>query len=364
MRRCSKCLLPDILPDSSFNDKNECSWCQSGYPHYKPKGTGQLEAFLQPYKYSPGPANCLVGVSGGKDSSYALLQLVKTFGMKAEAFTYNHGGMADFALENAKKVCREIGVRHHIVSLPGQAHMKSFRRFFKAWVKRPSNITAGLACVACKHLHILGAKLAVRRNIPLIVWSNCPLEYAPYIALKLKSGGNNQLNRGGILEGLKLLVKELSGSKDLVMSILKDCRVCVPGGLAYSPTTSYFKFRFPNLKHLFFYDYIEWNPSVIVGELERRAGWKKPVNVCDDWHSDCVFNVFKEYMFQKTLGASYTDSFLSSQIRYGILGREAAWEKLVQSKKFYKQALGKTLDFTGLGGLRPLIDPSCFDIEG
>ncbi|MBN1294794.1 MAG: hypothetical protein JXB48_23360 [Candidatus Latescibacteria bacterium] len=363
MQRCIKCLLPSCLPGSEFDKNGECSWCRSGYPNYQPKGTEKLEEFLLPYRKSAGAADCLLGISGGKDSSYALLQMVKSFGMKAEAFTYNHDGMADFALRNATAVCKSLGVRHHIVSLQPQVHMRSFRRFFRAWVKHPSNIAAGLTCVACKHLHILGAELATKRNIPLIVWSNCPLEYAPYIALKLENRNNNQLNRGGLFEGGLLLVKQILSSKELLQSFISDFRISIPGCMAFSPNTVYLKFRFPNLKHLFFYDYIGWNPSAIVDALENNVGWKKPKDICDDWHSDCVFNVFKEYMFQNLLHASYTDSFLSSQIRHGILSREAALQKLLQSKRFYQQALYHAMEFTGLTDLKHEIDLSCFDTK-
>jgi|WetSurMetagenome_2_1015567.scaffolds.fasta_scaffold00057_18 hypothetical protein len=363
MHRCSKCLLPNTLPGSAFDEAGECSWCRSGYPNYRPKGAEKLEEFLSPYRKSSGAADCLVGVSGGKDSSYTLLQLIQSYGMKAEAFTYNHDGMAGFAMQNAVAVCERLDVKHHVVSLPPGAHLRSFRRFFKAWVKRPSNITAGLTCVACKHLHILGARLATRRKIPLIVWSNCPLEYAPYIALKLQNKGDNQLKRSGLWEGGSLLAKQVLGSKELLLSLVSDLRISVPGCLAFSPTTAYFKVLFPKLKHLFFYDYIDWNPAAIVDALEKNAGWKRPENVSDDWHSDCVFNVFKEYMFQKLIGASYTDSFLSSQIRYGILTRETAFEKLKQSKKQFQRALFPALECTGLSELKNELDPSCFETE-
>ena len=290
------------------------------------------------------------------------MELVKTYGLKAEAFTYNHDGAAPFAMENAKNVCNQLGVKHHIVSLKGHTHLETFQTFFKAWVKQPSLITAGFTCVACKHLHLLGAKLAVERKIPLIVWANCPLEYAPFLALKFKGQKGNSFKRGGIYEGSKLLAKELINSRDLLTGIVRNYRVCIPGCLAFAPTTSYFGARFPKLKHLFFYDYFDWNPETIIASLEKNAGWKKPVDVCDDWHSDCVFNVFKEYMFQKTFGASYTDAFLSNQIRHGILTREEAWQKLIKSKKYYKNALDHALSFTGLGVLKDQLDPSCFDI--
>lgn len=53
-------------------------------------------------------------------------------------------------------------------------------------------------------------------------------------------------------------------------------------------------------------------------------------------------------MFQKMLGASYTDAFLSNQIRYGSITREEAWKKLVASKNYYADELFRALSIFGL----------------
>ena len=60
--------------------------------------------------------------------------------------------------------------------------------------------------------------------------------------------------------------------------------------------------------------------------------WKIPEDK-EDWHSDCLFHFFKEYMFLHMMGTSYEDAFLSNQIRYGILSREEALLKIEKSKK-------------------------------
>jgi tRNA(Ile)-lysidine synthase TilS/MesJ len=108
-----------------------------------------------------------VGLSGGKDSTYALYRLVTHYGLRAEAFTYVHDGTAEFSLNNAVETCRRLGVVHHIVSLKGSSHLETFKGYFQAWQKHPSAVSAGMTCVACKHLHILGSGIAKKREIPL-----------------------------------------------------------------------------------------------------------------------------------------------------------------------------------------------------
>ena len=357
MIRCSKCLLPLTLSDRNSNKLNECPWCQSNFPNYAPKGAEKLREILELNRSKSGSADCLVGVSGGKDSSYVLLELQKTFGMMVEAFTYSHDGLMSFALENAKNVCKNFGVKHHVVSLANHTHLESFKTFFNVWIKSPTTVSAALTCVACKHLHILGAELAVKRKIPMMVWGNCPLEAPPFLAIK-----EENYEREGLLKSAIFLAKEMCLSRELQKGVIKHLSTCLYGCLAFDPTSKYLKLRYPSVEHVFFFNYLDWNPSNIVERLVADAGWKPPKNVVSDWHSDCLFRVFKEYMFQKMFGVSYMDAFLSNQIRHGIISRNEAWDILVRSKKNFADELVKALDFVGLRHLTQEIDVSCFDI--
>ncbi len=361
MIRCSHCLMPNTLQGSDFDVSNTCSWCRTGFPNYKPKGMESLEAVLKRTRDSKSPADCLVGISGGKDSSYALLELKKTFGMRAEAFTYSHFGLNQFALQNAQTVCEALKVKHHVVSLGNDAHLTSFKRYFRTWFHDPSTTSAGLTCVACKHLHLLGNKLAGERGIPMIFWANCPLEYAPFLAIK-RLDNNNHFERSGLIRSGALLVREAVRSRRLMQNVLSDLAVTAFGCLSLSPTSWYIRHKFPKISQMFFYDYYSWNPEIIVKKLTDETGWIKPVDFPDNWHSDCLFEVFKQYMFLKMLGVSYTDSFLSSQIRHGIISREIAWRTLVESKAFYSKALPAALRRAGLEDLEKEIDYSCFAV--
>lgn len=361
MDRCSKCLLPASLPGNIFNEFHECLWCQRNFPNYVPKGIHNLKELLDKYRSRTMSADCLVALSGGKDSSYALLELQQTFGMKVEAYTYDHYGLFSFALQNARVICENLDIKHHIVSLPHQAHLKSFKTFFQAWIKSPNTVSAAMTCVACKHLHLLGAELAIKRRIPMIVWSVCPLEYSPFTAIKQSK--TEAMAREGLLTSAIRLSQELLRCRDLCEGILRHLGLCFSGCLAFSPTSKYLSLRYPSLKHIFFFDFCDWQPDVIVRELVARAGWSPPQEVVTDWHSDCVFNIFKEYMFQKMLGVSYMDAFLSNQIRYGILTRKEGWDILVKSKIFFAEKLLEAIKFVGLKHLTHLIDLSCFDIS-
>lgn len=72
---------------------------------------------------------------------------------------------------------------------------------------------------------------------------------------------------------------------------------------------------------------MEWNPSIIYGTLEKD-GWIKPKK---DWHSDCLIGIIKEHQFNEMFGIGYLESYLSNQIRYGIISRQEALLKMEEN---------------------------------
>jgi glutamine---fructose-6-phosphate transaminase (isomerizing) len=357
--RCSKCILPDTIPGIYFNHNNECNYCMSNYPSYFPKGDENLYQLLQSNIRKGSSADCLVGLSGGKDSTYSLAILKNKFNMRVEAFTYIHEGSTSFSIENAINICKKLNIKHHIVSLAKQLHLKTFTGFFTAWLKSPSTTTAGMTCVACKHLHLLGMNIAQERNIPMIVWSNTPLEYAPFLALKYTGNRKKQYKRENNLKGSILLLKEFFKTKDFSKTFFKYFDTCINGCMAAFPTSSYLKSKFPKITPVFFYEYHNWIPGEIKGYIIKHADWKFSDNK-EDWHSDCLFNYFKEYMFLFMLGASYTDAFLSNQIRYNLLSREESLNKLLESRNNNSIGIIKALEYFDLQYLQNKIDINIF----
>lgn len=363
MQRCKRCLMPDTLPGSDFDAEGVCSWCRNGYPNYTVKGEQRLSNKFRGMGKHQGRADCIVGLSGGKDSTYALYRLVTHYGLKAEAFIYTHGGSRDFALDNAIRSCQKLKVPLHQVSLARDAHTRAFLHYFRAWLDHPDAISANMTCVACKHLHILGSSIATRAKAPYIVWSSTPLEYSPFLALKHKGDAAHPYQREGMLPGALKFAGETFKSPTFRRGLFSFPKLTVLGCAAVSPDSSFLKYRFPNVKPLMFYTYERWDPELILQRISADLDWQSPPDTLEDWHTDCLFNVFKEYMFQKMFGVSYTDAHLSNQIRHGYITREQAIQKLRDSKRYYAMSLLPALHKLGAEDLIPKIDPECFTVE-
>jgi|GEM_PF-455066 len=364
VKRCAKCLMPNSLPRSQFDENGVCRWCRTGFPNYVSAGEEALVEFLAQERSSSDQADCLVAVSGGKDSTYVLLQLQKKFGQRVEAFTYVHDGLSDFALDNAKRSARILGVKHHLVSLPRHVHHETFKKFFRVWVKSQDPLAAAMMCVACKNLHYLGLRLAKKRGIKTVVWSVCPLETPPFIPTR---SPQSETRRNAPSKGILSLMGTLAGSmfsdKSFMATFLQHCPTCIRGCLAFDPEGSFLKKRFSSVRSIQFFNYHEWKGETIKQTITEELGWCLPNTIKIDWHSDCLFNVFKEYTFQKMYYTSYTDAFLSNQIRHGYISRQEAYKKLLHSKQYYAGRIQEALKRVGLEDLLGSIDFTCFDVD-
>jgi len=357
--RCTKCIMPASAPGSDFDEAGVCSWCRSGFPNYAPLGMDKLRELLDQTRGTSAVADCLVGVSGGKDSCYAALELTQTFGLRVEGFTYDYTGLARFAMENARKACGLLGIRHHVVSLPRDIHLRSFRAYFEAWVESKSPVAASISCAACKHMHLLGSQLARDRGIPIVVWAICPLEVPPFVTTRSEGAAQDE-TKGPLGLGI-LLAKNMLASGKFRSAFVRFPGTSILGSLAFHPTCSFLRLRYPSVTHVQFFDYCPWDPKKIRSRLSSALGWSVPERVKQDWHSDCLIHVFKEYMFLKMFNVSYLDAFLSNQIRAGLIPRDEAVDKLLTSKQYYARELGEVVSALGLERFRAQIDASCFD---
>jgi hypothetical protein len=152
-------------------------------------------------------------------------------------------------------------------------------------------------------------------------------------------------------------------SLPLSVGVIKYLSLCFHGCLGASPLSKYMTFRFPGLKHIFFFDYYAWNPPAILDKLINEIGWKRPEKLASDWHSDCAFTIFKDYMFRKMFGIGPLEAFLSNKIRHGIISREEGMKTLLNAVKQSRAHIIEALQEIGLGELAETIDLSVYDLS-
>ena len=110
--KCPRCGLPATIPDIRFG--NQCSYCDQHDASEKQYPISEEEyrkciATLATNK-------CLVGLSGGVDSSYLLWLLVQE-GIKPLVVTVDGGWDTKIAQKNVKKLIFKFGLEHIVVKL-------------------------------------------------------------------------------------------------------------------------------------------------------------------------------------------------------------------------------------------------------
>ena len=77
-RRCSHCILPANLPSITLSKNGKCNYCQEFESHYlantsisSEETQKRFESLIEKLRRKGG-YECLVPLSGGKDSSYVL----------------------------------------------------------------------------------------------------------------------------------------------------------------------------------------------------------------------------------------------------------------------------------------------------
>ena len=166
IRYCIRCCMPETQEGVQFDELGICQACQSSEQKIHinwVEREQELRRLLEKAKSESGTNyDCIVPISGGKDSVYQLHVLVNVYGMKPLAVTFSHNWYSETGWYNLHNALNEFNV-DHIMFTPN-----------RDLVNRIANRSLGAIGDACWHCHSgVGAfplQVAVRFNIPLLIW--------------------------------------------------------------------------------------------------------------------------------------------------------------------------------------------------
>jgi len=113
---CTRCIIDNTVKGIVFDDKRVCTFChihdelEASFPidAETPKRLEQLVDKIKKggkhKKY-----DCVLGVSGGRDSTYTLYSAVQ-LGLRPLAVHFDNGWDSDIAVQNIKKACKKLNV--------------------------------------------------------------------------------------------------------------------------------------------------------------------------------------------------------------------------------------------------------------
>jgi len=174
MKYCKRCVIPDTKPDLTLDEEGLCSACRTAEKKHKEidweAREKELRAILEKYRSKDGTNyDCIIPVSGGKDSTYQTHVITEKYGLNPLCVTFDACKSTELGKRNLRNL-KEMGV-DHIHFTPNK---KVYRRLFKVGLEK-----VGDPCLPC-HIGIFTypVNAAVKYRIPLLIWGENPqMEY-------------------------------------------------------------------------------------------------------------------------------------------------------------------------------------------
>ena len=211
---CTKCLFPSTKPDLKFNEEGVCTAC-TAYANRKvidwEERRSEFLSLVAKYKNQDGSGwDCLIPVSGGKDSTAQVLKVLE-LGLNPLCVTATTCDLSPLGRENIENI-KSLGV-DYVEFSPNKVVRKKLNKF-------------GLETVGDiswpEHLGIftIPVRAAVQFKVPLIIWGeNSQNEYggpataqeSPHLNRRWleEFGGLLGLRTSDVAEILEIPVKQL-----------------------------------------------------------------------------------------------------------------------------------------------------------
>lgn len=136
---CKCCVMDTTDKNITFDENGICDRCNEYKQRILPwwnYGRGheaELRKILDEVKRSGKGKeyDCILGLSGGMDSSYMLHLAVKEWGLRPFVFHVDAGWNLPVAEENIRKICNKLGVKLHIEKMDFEEMRRMQLAFFK-----------------------------------------------------------------------------------------------------------------------------------------------------------------------------------------------------------------------------------------
>ncbi len=177
MKYCKRCLFPDTKPDIYFDEEGRCDACNSADRKKGVENAIDWDSRAEEFKKicdkhrSKDGMNydCIVPVSGGKDSVFQAYQMKVAHKMNPLAVTFDQFDQTDTGRINLD-VLREIGVDH--------IHFTLNPKIVRRLVRKGFEIVGDPHWINHVGIYTVPAHIAVKFKVPLLIWGENPqLEY-------------------------------------------------------------------------------------------------------------------------------------------------------------------------------------------
>jgi len=304
---CKRCVMDTTDPDIVFDENGYCNHCTgalkklNSYPINlsKVEKEKELQRIVAEVKESGKNKqyDCVVGVSGGVDSSY-VLYLVKKLGLRPLAFHLDNEWNTELSVKNIEKVTKKLDVKLHTMHVDWEEFKDLQLAFLKSStpdleIPTDHGLLAALYEVASDYnvKYIISGHNFITENITVSTWSHGHYDWR-YVRLMQKRFGTRKLTRFPHLSMYSLASQQLFKG-------IKIIRI-----LNYVP---------------------EYDKKKIISFLETEFGWQNYITK----HAESVYTFFVQaYILPTKFNYDKRKMHLSDLICAGQMTRDEALETL------------------------------------
>ncbi len=316
---CTRCIMDTSDPEITFDEKGVCNYCKMYEERAKNelKSPEELKELIKKIKKAGG--KCLIGVSGGTDSSMAAY-LLKKHGLTPLAVSFDNGWDTDIAKENVRNLVKKLNLELIEYKVDPEEFKDLQVAFLKASISN-AEIPTDHAILAFLY------QLASERGIKYIIHGgNIVTE-----AIMPKSWGYDSKD----LKHLRAIHKKFGKVK-----------------LKNFPQMSLWHWLYytfiKGIKYIPILNYISYNREEAKEILKRELGWQD----YGGKHAESIYTrFFQYYILPRKFKIDKRKAHLSTLINSGQITREEALEEVKKEPYSDKNMMenDKTLVLEKLG---------------
>jgi len=312
MKYCKKCVMPNTRPGITFNKDGVCSACQA-YSERKTVDFNdrfeELKTLCDKYRGVNGPDgfDCMIAVSGGKDSHFQTYIIKEKLGMNPLLVTVEDNfPLTDAGVHNLHNISEAFGC--DVISMkPNIKAQKIIMRYtFENYAKPTYFID--------RYIYTYPVHMAVKFNTSLLIYGeNINYEYGG--SQKKETYSAKEQLDNGVASGIK--IEEVLQLKGISKSELNF----------FDPPK---QSDIDKLDPMYLSYFVEWNSfknfeiASKFGFHDLRNEWKRSHHIEDfDQVDSRAYNVHPWLKYPKFGHATATD-YAARMIRYGLLDRNEA----------------------------------------
>lgn len=339
---CKKCVYPVNAVALNLDDDGICSACRS---HEQVEQLTQEQWDVRKRKFEQTIAeltknntsnyDCVIPVSGGKDSFYQTHMMVAEYGLKPLLVTY-HGNNYLPEGDYNRDLMRKAFDADHIVFGPGVETLKKLNRLcFKKMGDMNWHAHCGIVTYPIQ--------MAVKHNIPLIIWGETLWDVAGMFDADDYPEFSARMRHEHDLRGFEWYdmlndENERINEKDMIWAKYPSDDEILKVGV----------------RGIYIGNYFKWDPNTHTKLVQEKYGWKtgerefertyRKMSNLDDRYENGAHDLLKFIKF----GYGRASDHASKDIRSGYMTREEGIEMVRKYDHVVSSDLYHWLDYVGM----------------